>query len=233
MKIGIIVAMDKEFKQLQTLLDNPLSESDGIFTYVKGELAGNEIIMMQCGIGKVNAAIGATSLILRYKPSLVISTGVAGGASIKLNVQDIVVSTHCRYHDAYCGKECEKGQLLGQPVVYSSPEKLVKTALDSAPEDVHLVAGETVTGDWFVDSKDKIRSILSDFPEAMAVDMESAAIAHTCHLHNVDFISYRIISDIPLKDTDASQYFDFWERLANGSFSATKNFLEALKDYKQ
>ena len=71
-------------------------------------------------------------------------------------------------------------------------------------------------------------SILSLFPQAKAVDMESCSIAHTCHLYHTPFISFRIISDIPLKDNKASQYFDFWARLAEGSFNVTKRFLETL-----
>jgi adenosylhomocysteine nucleosidase len=73
-----------------------------------------------------------------------------------------------------------------------------------------------------------MQSILRKFPEALAVDMESCSIAQTCHIYQTPFLSFRIISDIPLKDEKATQYFDFWNRLANGSFQATKSFLERL-----
>ena len=88
--------------------------------------------------------------------------------------------------------------------------------------------GLIVTGDWFVDSKDKMREIIGHFPEAKAVDMESAAIAHTCYRMGVPFISFRIISDLPLQDTDASMYHDFWERIADNSFQVTSHYLERL-----
>ena len=91
-----------------------------------------------------------------------------------------------------------------------------------------MTLGLIVTGDWFVDSRDKMRSIIARFPEAMAVDMESAAIAQACHTFGVGFISFRIISDIPLKDNKASQYFDFWERMADRSFHVTKALLESI-----
>ena len=71
-------------------------------------------------------------------------------------------------------------------------------------------------------------SIIANFPDAMAVDMESAAIAHVCHQYDVPFISFRIISDIPLKDNKAQQYFDFWEKISDNSFNVTKSFLEKL-----
>ena len=62
----------------------------------------------------------------------------------------------------------------------------------------------------------------------MAVDMESCSIAQVCHIYHTEFVSFRIISDIPLKDTKAAQYFDFWSRLAEGSFEVTRSFLEQL-----
>ena len=73
-----------------------------------------------------------------------------------------------------------------------------------------------------------MRSIISLFPEAKAVDMESAAIAQTCYKYGVPFISFRIISDIPLRDTNASQYHNFWDTIADNSFQVTKAFVESL-----
>ena len=95
MRIGIIVAMDKEFAQLQTLATDKAVETHDGRTFVKGRIGDNEVVMQQCGIGKVNSAIGAVEMINRYSPDLVISTGVAGGADTSLNVTDVVVSTEC------------------------------------------------------------------------------------------------------------------------------------------
>ncbi len=88
--------------------------------------------------------------------------------------------------------------------------------------------GLIVTGDWFVDTKEKMREIVGHFPEAKAVDMESCAIAQVCHIYKVPFISFRVISDIPLRDTDASQYHNFWDTVAEKSFQTTKTFIESL-----
>ena len=85
-----------------------------------------------------------------------------------------------------------------------------------------------VSGDWFVDSREKMREILGHFPDAKAVDMESCAIAQACYLYGIPFVSFRVISDVPLSDEKASQYFDFWGRLANGSFEVTRQFIEAI-----
>ncbi len=227
MKIGIVIAMDKEFSRMKGLLTNAEETTVGGKTFVTGTIGDNSLVLLQCGIGKVNAAIGAVELIDRFAPDAVVSSGVAGGASVELEVQEVVASTATCYHDAYCGSEVQKGQILGLPARFDADARLLDAAtrLDCG---TRIVPGLIVTGDWFVDSRDKMRSILGDFPDAMAVDMESAAIAHVCHQRGVPFISFRIISDIPLKDNKAAQYFDFWDRIADGSFGVTKAFLESL-----
>ena len=227
MKIGIIVAMEKEMVQLRSLLEEPTTERRHTKDFIRGNISGHEIILQQCGIGKVNSAIGCVEMINAYQPDLVISTGVAGGADVTMNVGDVVVGTTYVYHDAYCGHEVAYGQLVGLPATFLSSKELVDKALSIGGESV-IHAGEMVSGDWFVDTKDKMRDILSHFPDVKAVDMESCSIAQTCYLYKVPFISFRIISDIPLKDTDASQYFDFWNRLAEGSFNVTRRFLGRL-----
>ena len=227
MNIGIIVAMDKEFAQLQTLATGLKEETHDGRKFLTGRIGNNTVVMQQCGIGKVNSAIGAVEMIDNYHPDLVISTGVAGGADTSLEVTDVVVSTECCYHDVYCGDECQPGQVLGMPQRFACPEELAKKATSlTCPTHVH--SGLIVSGDWFVNSREKMRSILDQFPDAMAVDMESCSIAHACHVYHTPFISFRIISDIPLKDHKAQMYYDFWERMAEGSFEVTKAFLESI-----
>ena len=98
MKIGIIVAMDKEFAQLQKVFGNDPN-----------------VVLQKCGIGKVNAAIGATMMIEKHHPDVIISSGCAGGADPSLNVGDVVVAAETTYHDAYCGDNCAYGQIMGMP----------------------------------------------------------------------------------------------------------------------
>ena len=230
MKIGIIIAMDKEFRRISELLDGLKTEEDGGRTFVTGSLGNNELVLHQCGIGKVNAAVGVSELIRRYNPDLVVSTGCAGGGCTDIEVMDVVVSTELAYHDVYCGEAIGKtvyGQVQGMPARYKSPSDIVEIAKSVSPR-VH--AGLIVTGDWFVDSREKMREIVGHFPEAAAVDMESAAIAQTCHIYNIPFISFRVISDIPLKDNNASQYHDFWNTIADNSFETTKEFLLKIKN---
>ena len=225
MKIGIIVAMDKELRQLQQLF------TDG------------NVRVEKCGIGKVNAALGAQRMINEFHPDCIISSGCAGGHGDDINIQDVIVSSELCYHDVYCGTAIDNttiyGQVQGLPARYQADPALLNKAVSSwslaisqmQKDNCKLPAlhtGLIVTGDWFVDSKEKMREIIGHFPEAKAVDMESCAIAQTCYINKVPFISFRIISDLPLKDTDASQYHDFWNHVADQSFQVTKAFVENL-----
>ena len=214
MKIGIIVAMDKELQQLRQVF------------------AGSDVRVEKCGIGKVNAALGAQRMINEWRPDAIISSGCAGGNGDDIQVQDVVVSTELCYHDVYCGTAIDNstqyGQVQGLPARYQADPYLLRKAVNLQPANIALHQGLIVTGDWFVDSKEKMREIIGHFPEAKAVDMESAAIAQTCYINKVPFISFRVISDIPLRDTDASQYHDFWNTIADNSFHVTKTFVESL-----
>ena len=206
--------MDKELRQLQEVFKD------------------SDVLVQKCGIGKVNAALGAQKMINEFHPDIIISSGCAGGNGDDINVQDIVVSSELCYHDVYCGKAIDDttvyGQVQGLPARYQADPELLRKAISLPTSNIRLHPGLIVTGDWFVDSKDKMREIIGHFPEAKAVDMESCAIAQTCYINNVKFISFRVVSDIPLRDTDASQYHDFWNTVAENSFQTTRAFVESL-----
>ena len=234
----MIVAMEKELKQLR-----PLFSED-------------KVILQKSGIATVNAAIQAVEMIRQYKPDCIISSGCAGGNGDDINLQDVVVSSELTYHDVYCGKAIDDttvyGQVQGLPARFKADPWLLDKALQMRNEifemrngnekmknereanssflipHFSLHTGLIVTGDWFVDTKEKMREIIGHFPEAKAVDMESCAIAQTCYINKVPFISFRVISDIPLRDTDASQYHNFWDTIASNSFQTTKTFVESL-----
>jgi len=219
--------MDKELKQLRTLLEDSRTESAGVVEFIHGRVGNNEVALQKCGIGKVNSTIGAVEMIHRYHPDVIISTGCAGGASTDMEIGDVVIGTEMVYHDAYCGTAQAFGQVMGMPARYKANPQLLAMA-HQVEHDAQVHEGLIVGGDWFVDSREKMSSILERFPEAVAVDMESTSIAQTCHIYQVPFISFRVVSDVPLKDHEASQYFDFWDRMADGSFHVTKKFLEKL-----
>lgn len=227
MRIGVIVAMDKEYNQLKALLSSYVEALQKGQTFLVGQIGDSTLIITKAGIGKVNATFGACNLIDHFNPDVVVSTGCAGGASTDLEVKQVIVSTASCYHDVWCGQPNEKGQVQGLPARYECDSQLVKIA-QSIDDGKTIVPGLIVSGDWFVDSVDKMRNILKDFPDATAVDMETAAIAQTCYLHHMPFVSFRVISDIPLKENNAATYDNFWEQIANQSFAVTHQFVQAI-----
>ena len=215
MRIGIIVAMDKEFVQLNSLFENDA-----------------DVCVVKSGIGKVNAALATQKLIDTYHPDFIISSGCAGGLSQLLNVGNVVVSETVRYHDVFCGEGNELGQVQDMPAEFETNAALINLALACNQYiDVCIVCGKIASGDWLV-TGDKVQDIIDVVPNAIAVDMESGAIAQVCHINNVKFVAFRVISDVPgKKDVDnLQQYADFWARLADNSFTVTKTFVDKLKN---
>lgn len=227
MKIGIITAMSSEQKQLTNQLENPTERKEGPFTYTEGTIKNNTIILMQCGIGKVNAAAGAVEMIRNFAPDCIISTGVAGGIDSCLNVMDVVVSSRIVYHDVWCGEGNAYGQIQGLPLYFTGNETLYQCAI-SLDTETAIHGGLICSGDKFITDRQELETIKANFPEGLAVDMESASIAQVCHLYEVPFISFRIISDTPGAEKHLEQYKNFWGEMADRSFHVTEAFLKAL-----
>ena len=206
-KIGILVAMEKEYNLLKDIAID------------------NQVIIKQCGIGKVNAAMACVEMIREQQPDIVLTLGCAGGNGDGIHVGNVVVSTETAYHDVYCGDDILFGQVQGMPERYVTPQWLTAAALKL---NEHVHPGLIVTGDWFVDIKEKMQEIIEHYPDAKAIDMESAAIAQVCYCYNVPFISLRIISDIPLVDEHGSQYAGFWKNVSEKTFSIAKDFVKQI-----
>ena len=212
MKIGLIVALPKEYEQMRKLLGG---RSEGV-------VGRNEVVVRMCGIGKVNAALGAAALIDEYPLDCLVSTGVAGGLDPSLRSLDLFAAREVVYHDVWCGEGNAYGQVQGLPERFRASEVLYSTALGTGAR-----GGLLCSGDFFVDTSAQAEAILGRFPEGMAVDMESGALAQVCFLHGVPFLSLRIISDTAGEDHQG-EYDNFWASVAGDSFNAVRNFLDAL-----
>ena len=165
MKIGIITAMTVEHEQVVKLLRNKREHSGGPFNFTEGEAGGNTLVLMQCGIGKVNAAAGAVELISRFGPDCIVSTGVAGGIDSCLKVMDVVVSRHIAYHDVWCGEGNEYGQVQGLPARFAGDETLLQCALALTPEveGMTVHGGLICSGDKFITDRSELDSIKGNF----------------------------------------------------------------------
>ena len=227
MKIGIITAMSSEHRQVAQLLEDKQEHTEGIYAYTVGKIKNNTIILTQCGIGKVNAAAGAVELIRNYQPDCIISTGVAGGIDTCLKVMDVVASSAIVYHDVWCGDGNVYGQIQGMPAMFEGNQTLFNCAM-SLDTDTAIHGGLICTGDKFITDRKELNEIKGNFPDGLAVDMESASIAQVCYIYKVPFISFRIISDTPGAENHWEQYTNFWGEMADRSFGVTKAFLDSL-----
>ncbi|WP_297073501.1 5'-methylthioadenosine/adenosylhomocysteine nucleosidase [uncultured Duncaniella sp.] len=221
MKIGIIVAMQKEQALILPLLSDATTVSSGSITYHRGFIGENEVAVMQCGIGKVNAAVGAVSLIDAFAPDLVINTGVAAGAGDEVAVMDMVIADRLVHHDFWCIGE-EWGHVPGSPRFFPAKLPAIK-------ETDGVKVGLIASGELFISSKNEVDTIRGHFPDVMAIDMESAAIAQVCNLRGVPFMCMRVISDSPWCSHDNSrQYEDFWQEAPQKSFAIVKEILNSI-----
>lgn len=206
MKIAIIGAMQEEVTLLRNQIINcQVIEQAGCKIYT-GTLHGSEIALLQSGIGKVAAAIGTTLLLDNIKPDCVINTGSAGGLATSLNVGDIVVSQEVCYHDAdVTAFGYQYGQLPNCPARFVADEKLIHLAEDCIKQlNVNAVRGLVCTGDAFINGAQPLATIRHNFPDVVAVEMEAAAIAHTCKNFDIPFVVVRAISDVADKQSHIS-----------------------------
>lgn len=211
MKIGIIVAMSKEYELLQGI-----------------QLPQHEIRLVRSGIGKVNAAISAIELIDDFNPDLVINSGVAGGIDTCLDVADLVIGTETCYHDFFAGEVKDHLAELGFEQFIKADKSILNVVKELAAARKDVKFGLGCTGDQFITTKEELFQIKNKFPEALFVDMESNAIAHVCAKKNIPFISLRIISDTPWVEDHANQYADFWTNAPKKNFELLKEILKNL-----
>ncbi len=228
MKIGVIVAMDKELALLLHLLENPQHTETNSFGFHTGKIGQAEIVAMKCGIGKVNAAMGTMTLIDLFSPDLVINTGVAGGTGGNAGVLDIVVGTRIAYHDVWCGPGTEWGDAAGCPRFFHTDETV--NSLPCLHEGDTVKHGLVASGDIFVSDPEVVARIRRLYPEVDAVDMESAAIAQVCYLRQVPFACMRVISDTPGTDDNIAQYQNFWEEAPQHTFDMLRQIIQELTD---
>lgn len=231
MTIGIINAMNKEHDQLVASLNQVHTINEGVQSFVEGMLNGHRLVLGISGIGKVNAAVTAVEMIRLLHPDVLINTGVAGGIDTSLDVMDVVVGRRTIYHDVDCGSETLPGQLFEMPQYYEADKALYDAAM-LVKTEVKLHGGLICTGDQFITNHAQLKVIKERYPEGLAVDMESCALAQVCYLYKMPFLSFRIISDTPGVENHMAQYLNFWDEMAARSFGVTRALLDAITELK-
>lgn len=221
--IGIICAMPIEMAHLSEQMEKEEVRRFSGIDFHTGELRGKKVVLAVCGIGKVFAAICAEAMILNFKPSLIINSGVAGSLTEKLSVFDVAVGEKFVQHDMDTSP-------LGDPVGMISGINQVYLPCDArASEELCAAAGRAVagiiaSGDQFVASAEKKSAIAKAFG-AVACEMEGASIAQVAFVNEVPFAALRVISD-SLKGDGGVEYSVFAPKAAEKSAKIILSFLE-------
>ncbi|RYM05275.1 5'-methylthioadenosine/S-adenosylhomocysteine nucleosidase [Sporolactobacillus sp. THM7-7] len=231
MKIGLIGAMEEEVAILRAHIQTPRKTEEAHCLFYTGRLAGQDVVLLQSGIGKVNAAMGTTLLIDRFRPDAVINTGSAGGLDSALDIGDVVISSEVLHHDV---DATAFGYLPGQvpqmPAVFKADtglEELAGKVSETVYKSHRTVHGPIATGDAFMSDPDRIAKLKALFPEVKAVEMEGAAIAQVCRQFGVPFLVVRSLSDIAGKQSDLS-FEQFLETAAKHSAQFVLSLLKEI-----
>lgn len=205
--IGIIAAMDVEIETLKERVKDYETMEIASHIYYKGKILDKTVVFSNSGVGKVNAAITTQVLIDSFKPDAIINIGIAGGLDKTLNHMSIVVGDTLTYHDYDHGLMNRYFPFVDK---FSSDENLVKKAkIIMKDEDIHI--GTIVTGDKFVDSTNLQEELRKKY-NALCVEMEGAAIAHTSFANKIPFIVIRSISDFA--DDESEKDYENFEKIA-------------------
>ncbi|EJP21706.1 MTA/SAH nucleosidase [Peptostreptococcaceae bacterium AS15] len=218
-KIGIIGAMQEEIDTLIPMIEDMKIENISHLPFYIGAYNDIEVIVVRCGVGKVNAAMCTQILVDKFNPDYVINIGVAGAVSDVVSIGDIVLSTYLVEHDFDCTAfGYEKGIIPRlESSKFIADDELLKIAEKSKNilSDINFFNGVIVSGDVFVSSKAMKDDLYTRYG-AMCTEMEGASIAHVCHLNSKPFLVIRSMSD--KADGDAPENFnDFVLKSAENS----------------
>ncbi len=220
MKIAIIGAMEPEVAILKDQMKNVSTQSIGSYEYFCGELQGQDVVLVQSGIGKVASAVATTLLIDNFKPDYVINTGSAGGFDKALKVGDIAIGNELVHHDVdVTAFNYEYGQVPNMPARFKADAKLIELTEQAINEqkEISCKVGLIATGDSFMCDPKRIEATRQQFPDMLAVEMEGAAIAQVCHQLDTPFLVIRSLSDIAGEESPMS--FDAYLELASKNSS--------------
>lgn len=230
-RIGIIGAMDEEVDILVDLMNVSEKIEKASLVFYKGILENKEVVLVRCGIGKVNAALCAQILISEFNVNAVVNTGVAGALNSELDVYDIVISTDAIQYDFDTTVFGYKKGIIPrmENSTFIANEKLVNAAYESSKDETKsykVVKGRIVTGDRFISSKELKDELVEEF-KAFCGEMEGAAIAHVCELNNTPFVIIRAMSDKADGSADIV-YEEFVKDAAHNSKDIVLNMLKSI-----
>lgn len=230
-KIGIIGAMEAEVSLLKQQMQVSGIQKRANMEFFEGTLEGKEVVVVQCGIGKVNAAMCVQILSDLFGVTHVLNTGVAGSLNAQLNIGDLLVSIDAVQHDVDVTVfGYAKGQIPGTDRrEFVADEKMEKAAVEAcrrANPDINVISGHVVSGDQFISSKEVKDVLIGEFHGDCA-EMEGASIAQAATLNGLPFLIIRAISD----KADGSAEMDYPAFEAEAARHCAAMVTEFIKEF--
>ncbi len=228
--IGIIGAMDVEVDGIKKNIENLKTEEISGIKFCTGTLFGKEVVVAKCGEGKVNSAMTAQTMILKYNPDFIVNSGVAGGLHPHMKVMDIAIAENVCEHDFDISPlgykpgyipQVEKVEMKCDDTLNAIIEKCAEKACDSK-----IFKGTIASGDQFIAS-DAQRNRIKNLFGAIAAEMEGGSIGHICTLNNVKFTVLRVISDNADGSADMS-FEEFAKKASDISINIMLEFVRSL-----
>lgn len=230
-KIGIIGAMELEVEQLKAEMTQSQIINKAGMDFYEGILNGASVVIVRCGIGKVNAALCVQILADLFHVTHVINTGVAGSLNAALDIGDILISKDALHHDmdvTIFGYQPGEVPQMGFREFQADKHliELAEEACRKVNPDVHVVLGRVVSGDQFISSKEVKEHLISDF-QGDCAEMEGASIAHGAYLNGLPFVIIRAISD-KADDSAEMDYPTFEAAAARHSAALVREMVKGI-----
>ncbi len=231
-KIGIIGAMELEVEELKSHMNTSDIITKAGMKFYEGTLNNVNVVVVQSGIGKVNAALCVQILADVFQVSHVINTGVAGSLNADLDIGDILISADALYHDmdvTIFGYQPGEVPQMGRREFTADKQmiSLAKEACEKVNPDIHVKVGRVVSGDQFISDKVVKTRLIQEF-EGDCTEMEGAAIAHSAYLNDIPFVVIRAISD-KADDSAEMDYPAFEKAAAKHSARLVEELIRYIK----
>ena len=230
--IGVICAMAIEADGIKNMMRDVEKNTAAKIEFAKGKIHGKDVVVAQCGIGKVNAAISTQIMIDMYKPDVIINSGVAGSLSEKLTVGDIVISDNAVQHDmdiTALGDPLGQISFNDEQIIYIPADQTVSDRLFSACQklkNTRVIKGTVASGDKFISDVEERLKIGRTF-DALACEMEGASVGQVCYRNSVPYSILRSISD-DLKSNEGTDYMEFCKSAAEKSIAVIDEYISSL-----
>lgn len=228
--IGIIGAMEEEVAEILKLMNVKATSNYQGYLFYEGVMHDKHVVLLQGGIGKVNAAIAATLLMEHYDIDCVINIGSAGGLHTDQNVGDVVISKTVAHHDVDVKAFGHPmGKVPGMPLYFEADQELLEK-LQNILNENHIPShiGLIVSGDQFISQPEQVAQIQHNFKEAMCAEMEAAAIAQVCYVYQKRFIITRSLSDVYNKGENVVQFDEYLKKASRSSAQMCEQLIALL-----